>query len=49
MKLDRHVDPDLFDVFIHDKIYNVYAEKYLDKKQIDDVDLKSILGYNPLT
>jgi len=49
MKQDGHVDPDLFDVFIHDKIYNVYAEKYLDKKQIDDVDLKSIPGYNPLT
>jgi HD-GYP domain-containing protein (c-di-GMP phosphodiesterase class II) len=48
MKLEGHVDPDLFDVFIHDKIYLKYAEKYLNPEQIEDVKLESIPGYRPL-
>lgn len=47
MKLDGHIDPDLFDVFINDKIYKKYAKQYLN---IDDeeIDLKSIPGYKQL-
>ena len=48
MKLDNHVDADLFDIFMHDKIYLEYANKYLGKKQIDDVDLENIPGYTAL-
>ncbi len=48
MKLDGHVDPDLFDIFIHDKVYLRYAEKYLDPAQIEEVDLQSVPGYQPL-
>ncbi|MFP4455969.1 MAG: HD domain-containing phosphohydrolase [Desulfonatronovibrio sp.] len=29
MKKDRHLDPDLVDFFIKEKIYQVYADKYL--------------------
>jgi len=48
MKEDRHVDADLFNVFVHDRIYLKYAEQYLAPKQIDDVDIHSIPGYEPL-
>ena len=48
MKLDNHVDADLFDIFMHNKIYLEYANKYLGKKQIDDIDLEHIPGYTPL-
>jgi HD-GYP domain-containing protein (c-di-GMP phosphodiesterase class II) len=48
MKLDGHVDPDLFDVFMHDKVYMKYAREYLDPDHIDEVDLNSIPGYSPL-
>jgi HD-GYP domain-containing protein (c-di-GMP phosphodiesterase class II) len=48
MKLDNHVDADLFDIFINDKIYLDYAKKYLGKNQIDDVNFEDIPGYTPL-
>jgi HD-GYP domain-containing protein (c-di-GMP phosphodiesterase class II) len=47
MKLDHHIDPDLFDIFIHEKIYLRYAEKFLDPEQIDEVDETKIPGYDP--
>jgi HD-GYP domain-containing protein (c-di-GMP phosphodiesterase class II) len=48
MKQDKHIDPDLFDVFIHDKVYLQYAKKFLSPKQIDDIDVTKLPGYNPL-
>ncbi len=48
MKEDFHIDPDLFDVFIHERLYLKYAEKYLDKEQVDEIDVTTIPGYNPL-
>jgi HD-GYP domain-containing protein (c-di-GMP phosphodiesterase class II) len=48
MKLDNHVDADLFDIFINEKIYLEYANKHLGKKQVDNVELDSIPGYTPL-
>ncbi|MBM2830734.1 MAG: phosphohydrolase [Gammaproteobacteria bacterium] len=47
MKLEKHIDPDLFDIFIWDKIYLKYAREHLDPEQIDEVDLGSIPGYVP--
>jgi HD-GYP domain-containing protein (c-di-GMP phosphodiesterase class II) len=47
MKLGQHVDPDLFDIFIWEKVYEEYALKFLDESQIDVVDLSKIPGYNP--
>ncbi|MDX1915185.1 MAG: HD domain-containing phosphohydrolase [Methylophilus sp.] len=45
MKLNNHVDPDIFDLFIREKIYLKYAEKFLDPEQIDEIDESKILGY----
>src|SRR5574340_787960 len=46
-KLGGHVDPDLFDVFIREKVYLEYATKFLAPEQIDEVDLSRIPGVNP--
>jgi HD-GYP domain-containing protein (c-di-GMP phosphodiesterase class II) len=43
-KLNGHIDPDLFDVFIREKIYMKYAEQFLDPEQIDEVDLSKVPG-----
>ncbi|HEU4351773.1 MAG TPA: HD domain-containing phosphohydrolase [Burkholderiales bacterium] len=45
MKLNHHIDPDLFDVFVRRKVYRRYAEMFLDKEQIDEVDESKIPGY----
>lgn len=47
MKLNHHVDPDLFDVFIREKVYLEYAKQFLAPEQIDDVDLRAIPGIDP--
>lgn len=45
MRLGGHIDPDLFDIFVSRKVYLRYAEKFLDKEQIDAVDESKIPGY----
>ena len=45
MKLDNHIDPDVFDIFVREKIYMRYAEKFLDPAQIDMVIEADIPGY----
>ena len=45
-KLVGHVDPDLFDVFIREKVYLDYARQFLTTEQIDNVDLSKIPGVN---
>lgn len=47
MKVDHHIDPDLFDVFIREGIYLKYAKEFLEPEQIDEVDLTKIPGYQP--
>src|SRR2546430_787782 len=47
MKEGGHVDPDLFDIFVRDKVYLRYAREFLDPEQIDDVDDSRIPGYRP--
>ena len=48
MKLDNHVDADLFDVFMNEKIYLDYAKQYLGKNQIDEIDFNHIPGYTTI-
>lgn len=48
MKLDDHLDPDLFDVFIEKEIYLTFANKFLTASQIDEVDLNTIPGFQPI-
>ena len=47
MKLGGHIDPDLFDIFVRDKVYMRYALEFLDREQIDSVDESMIPGYTP--
>ncbi len=44
-KQDNHIDPDLFNIFIDQKVYLQYAEQFLSPDQIDEVDLSKIPGY----
>jgi response regulator RpfG family c-di-GMP phosphodiesterase len=42
-KKDKHIDPDLFDLFLTSGVYRRYAEKYLKPEQIDTVDIAQYL------
>jgi len=46
-KENGHIDPDLFDVFVREKVYLEYARRFLAPEQIDEVDDKKIPGYLP--
>lgn len=46
MKLDNHIDPDLFDIFVREKVYLDYAKAHLRPEQIDAVDESAIPGYS---
>jgi HD-GYP domain-containing protein (c-di-GMP phosphodiesterase class II) len=45
-KLGGHIDPDLFDVFMREKVYLDYAQQFLAPEQIDDVDVSRIPGFD---
>jgi HD-GYP domain-containing protein (c-di-GMP phosphodiesterase class II) len=44
-KLGGHIDPDLFDVFMWEKVYQKYADQFMDRHQVDEVDLTKVPGY----
>ena len=44
-KLNGHIDADLFDVFVREKVYLKYAEQFLDAAQVDTVIENAIPGY----
>jgi HD-GYP domain-containing protein (c-di-GMP phosphodiesterase class II) len=44
MKQDQHIDPDLFDVFLRERVYLDYARRFLDARQIDRVDWHNVPG-----
>ena len=46
-KLGGHIDPDLFDIFMWEKVYQKYAEQCMDAHQIDEIDLNKVPGYAP--
>ncbi|WP_255539260.1 HD domain-containing phosphohydrolase [Polynucleobacter sp. 71A-WALBACH] len=48
MKLNGHIDPDLFDIFIWEKVYEEYAQKFLEPHLIDEIDLNKVPGYSPI-
>ena len=39
MKDDAHIDVDLFDIFVKEKIYLKYADGFLEPEQIDEVKI----------
>jgi HD-GYP domain-containing protein (c-di-GMP phosphodiesterase class II) len=43
MKKDKHVDPDLFELFLTSGAYMEYAEQFLRPEQIDKVDIQQYL------
>lgn len=47
MKLDHHVDPDLFEVFLRERVYLDYARRFLPPEQIDAIDWSRIPGVSP--
>ena len=47
MKLENHIDPDLFNVFMWENVYQKYCDKFLTDEQCDDYDLSAIPGYIP--
>ena len=44
MRNDRHIDEELFDLFLQSGVYKEYAAKYLDPKQIDEVNINGYLS-----
>ena len=46
MKLGDHIDPDLFEVFVKQKVHLEYAEKFLKAEQMDDLSLEQIPGFS---
>ena len=44
MKKNLEIDKDLFEIFVKEGVYKEYANKFLNKKQIDNVDESSILS-----
>jgi HD-GYP domain-containing protein (c-di-GMP phosphodiesterase class II) len=44
MRDDRHIDSDLFDLFLQRGVYHEYATEYLAPEQIDDVDINQYLS-----
>jgi HD-GYP domain-containing protein (c-di-GMP phosphodiesterase class II) len=44
MRLEDHLDPDLFMVFIKEKVYLEFAHQALDKSQFDEFDINQIPG-----
>lgn len=45
-KLNGHIDPDLFDVFIREKVYYDYVKQFLSHEQWEEIDLSKIPGIN---
>jgi HD-GYP domain-containing protein (c-di-GMP phosphodiesterase class II) len=44
MRRDKHIDPDLFDLFLTSGIYREYAERFLRPEQIDEVDVRQFMS-----
>jgi HD-GYP domain-containing protein (c-di-GMP phosphodiesterase class II) len=43
MKKDKHIDPDLFELFLTSGVYKDYADQFLTPDQIDEVDISKYL------
>ncbi len=46
-RLNGHIDPDLFEIFVRQKVYQRYADEYMSKDQVDEVDVTKIPGFIP--
>ncbi len=41
MKKENHIDADLYDIFVGEKVYLKYAEEFLDPDQLDTLNENS--------
>jgi hypothetical protein len=41
---DKHIDPDLFKLFLSSGLYKEYAARFLNPEQIDEVDVAAYLA-----
>lgn len=41
---NAHIDPELFELFIQARIYQQYADRFMEPQQIDGVDPEGLLG-----
>lgn len=46
MRLNGHIDPDLFDIFVRERVYERYAKEFMSPDLIDRVDVSIIPGYS---
>jgi len=44
MRNDKHIDPDLFNLFLTSGVYLEYAKKFLSPEQIDEVNIEDYLA-----
>jgi len=44
MVKDRHIDQDIFELFLTSGVYKEYAQNFLEPKQIDEIDISKYLG-----
>jgi HD-GYP domain-containing protein (c-di-GMP phosphodiesterase class II) len=42
--LNGHIDPELFKIFVREKVYLDYARQYVDAQQVDEVDEAALPG-----
>ncbi|MBU1064410.1 GAF domain-containing protein [bacterium] len=42
MAKDKHIEPELFKIFVQEKLYLKYAQENMDPSQIDDIDPKVV-------
>ena len=47
MQKDRHIDAELFALFLRSGVYREYAERYMPKELVDEVDIQAYLGSAP--
>jgi HD-GYP domain-containing protein (c-di-GMP phosphodiesterase class II) len=43
MVKDKHIDPELFELFLRSGVYKRYAEEYMKPEQLDEVDISKYL------
>jgi HD-GYP domain-containing protein (c-di-GMP phosphodiesterase class II) len=44
MRNDKHIDADLFDLFLSSGVYLEYARKFLNDDQIDEVNIEDYMS-----
>jgi HD-GYP domain-containing protein (c-di-GMP phosphodiesterase class II) len=44
MTKNGHIDPDLFELFLESGVYRDYAERYMEARFIDAVDISAYVG-----